>query len=103
MVLRSLGEGGITSPPQLSDHTTMKSLRSIITLVVLSLLTAGLTYASNDKKEAQASKPAGCCAKSDAKGEKCGHGCCTEAAKDGNNCEKCNGSGKIEKKEEAKK
>lgn len=81
----------------------MKSTKSIVALVVLSLLTAGLAHATSDKKEAPASKPAGCCAKSDAKGEKCGHGCCAEAAKDGNNCEKCNGSGKIEKKEEAKK
>jgi len=81
----------------------MKSPKSIVALVVLSLLTAGFAYAAGDEKEAPASKPAGCCAKSDAKGEKCGHGCCAEAAKDGNNCEKCKGSGKIEKKEEAKK
>lgn len=81
----------------------MKSPKSIIALVVLSLLTAGLAYASSDKNEAPASKQAGCCTKAEAKGEKCGHGCCAEAAKDGNNCEKCNGSGKIEKKEEAKK
>ena len=81
----------------------MKSIKSIVALVVLSLFTAGLTYASSDKKEAPASKQAGCCAKSEKAGEKCGHGCCAVAAKDGNNCEKCNGSGKIEKKEEAKK
>ena len=81
----------------------MKSTKSIVALVVLSLFTAGFAYASGDNKEAPASKQAGCCAKSEAKGEKCGHGCCAEAAKDGNNCEKCNGSGKMEKKEEAKK
>jgi hypothetical protein len=81
----------------------MKSLKPIIALVVLTLLTAGLAHASGDKKEAPASKPAGCCAKAEKAGEKCGHGCCTEAAKDNSNCEKCNGSGKIEKKEEAKK
>ena len=81
----------------------MKSTKSIVTLVVLSLLTAGFTYAAGDNKEAPASKTAGCCAKAEAKGEKCGHECCAAAAKDGNNCEKCKGSGKIEKKEEAKK
>lgn len=78
----------------------MKSPKSILALVVLALLSTGLAFAGDDKKE---SKQAGCCAKAEAKGEKCGHGCCAEAAKDGNNCEKCKGSGKIEKKEEAKK
>lgn len=78
----------------------MKSPKSILALVVLALLSTGLAFAGEDKKE---SKAAGCCARAEAKGEKCGHGCCAEAAKDGNNCEKCKGSGKIEKKEEAKK
>jgi hypothetical protein len=78
----------------------MKSPKSILALVVLALLSTGLAFAGDDKKE---SKAAGCCAKAEAKGEKCGHGCCAEAAKDGNNCGKCKGSGKIEKKEEAKK
>ena len=81
----------------------MKSNKFLITLAVLSLFTAGITFAGEEKKEAPASKAAGCCAKSETKGEKCTHECCTEAAKAGNNCEKCKGTGKIEKKEEAKK
>lgn len=79
----------------------MKSPKSIVALIALSLLTAGFAFAAGEKNEAPASKPAGCCAKAEKAGEKCGHGCCTEAAKDGNNCEKCKGSGKIEKKEKA--
>lgn len=75
----------------------MKSLRLIIAFALVGFATAALqAQASEEKKE---SKAAGCCAKSEAKGEKCSHGCCVEAAKAGNNCEKCKGSGKIEKKE----
>ncbi len=81
----------------------MKSPKSIVALVVLSLLAAGVTFAADEKKDAPASKQAGCCAKAEAAGEKCTHACCIEAAKAGNNCEKCKGSGKIEKKEETKK
>jgi hypothetical protein len=81
----------------------MKSPKSIVALIVFSLLATGVSFAEEAKKEAAASKPAGCCAKADAKAEKCTHECCAEAAKAGNNCEKCKGSGKIEKKEEAKK
>ena len=77
----------------------MKSPKSILALVVLTLLSTGLAFAGDDKKE---SKAAGCCAKAEAKGEKCSHECCTAAAKDGNNCEKCKGSGKMEKKAEKK-
>ncbi len=74
----------------------MKSLRLIVAFVAVGFAVAAL-QASEEKKE---SKVAGCCAKAEAKGEKCGHGCCVEAAKAGNNCEKCKGSGKIEKKPE---
>lgn len=77
----------------------MKTIRLILALAVVGFVTAGL-QAADEKKE---SKTAPCCAKAEAKGEKCGHGCCVEAAKAGNNCESCNGSGKIEKKEEPKK
>lgn len=80
----------------------MKSSKSLIALIVLSFLATSVSFAEDAKKETPASKPAGCCAKAEKAGEKCGHGCCAEAAKDGNNCEKCKGSGKIEKKEEAK-
>jgi hypothetical protein len=46
---------------------------------------------------------AGCCTKADAAGKTCAHACCVEAAKAGNNCTKCGGAGKIEKKTDAKK
>lgn len=81
----------------------MKSSKSLVALIVLSLLATGVTFAGDETKTAPAAKPAGCCAKAEAKGEKCGHECCAAAAKDGNNCVKCNGSGKIEKKQEGKK
>ena len=80
----------------------MKTLRLIVAFAVVGFAAAVL-QADGEKKEMPAkdmpAKAAGCCAKAEAKGEKCGHGCCVEAAKAGNNCEKCNGSGKIEKKE----
>ena len=78
----------------------MKSPKSILALVVLALLSTGLAFAGDDKKE---SKQAGCCAKAEKDGKACTHECCTAAAKDGNNCEKCKGSGKTEKKGEAEK
>ena len=80
----------------------MKSLRLILALAVVGFV-AAVAQADEAKKEAPASKTAKCCARAAEAGEKCGHGCCGEAAKEGNNCEKCKGSGKIEKKEEAKK
>ncbi len=79
----------------------MKKL--LLPLVMVSCFSVGAMFADEAKNEAPASKAAACCAKADAKGEKCGHGCCVEAAKAGNNCEKCNGSGKIEKKAPEKK
>lgn len=80
----------------------MKSPKSIVALVVLSLFAAGLSFAQEAKKDAPASKQAGCCARAEKDSKACAHECCTAAAKDGNNCEKCKGSGKIEKKEEKK-
>ena len=81
----------------------MKSQKFLITLAVVSLFASGTMFAVDEKKDAPVSKQAGCCAKAETAGEKCAHECCTEAAKAGNNCEKCKGSGKIEKKPEAKK
>ena len=89
-----------TRVPAIPTPIPMKTLRLIIALVAVGFAAASVVQAGEDKKE---SKAAGCCAKAEAKGEKCGHGCCVDAAKAGNNCEKCNGSGKVEKKEEAKK
>jgi len=74
----------------------MKTLRLILTLAVAGFIAAAVQ--AEDKKDAPASKQAGCCAKAEAKGEKCTHECCVEAAKAGNNCEQCKGSGKIEPK-----
>lgn len=74
----------------------MKNLRFIIALAVAAF--AAAVVQAEEKKDAAEAKPAKCCAKADAKGEKCSHECCVEAAKAGNNCEKCGGSGKVEPK-----
>lgn len=81
----------------------MKSPKSLVALLVLAFLAAGVSFADEGKKDATESKQAGCCAKAAAAGKTCDHECCVEAAKAGKNCEKCHGSGKIEKKDEAKK
>lgn len=65
--------------------------KSFIALTVASLFAASAMFAA-DKTE---TKVAGCCAKAKADGKACGHACCVEAAKAGNNCTKCGGSGKI--------
>jgi hypothetical protein len=80
----------------------MKNIRLILALAVLGLAASAI-QAADAPPAAPESKPAKCCAKASEKGEKCGHGCCVEAAKAGNNCATCNGSGKIEKKPEEKK
>ncbi len=76
-----------------------KSSKSLIALIALSLAGAGFVFAA-DKVE---NKTAGCCAKAMAEGKTCAHPCCVEAAKTGDNCTKCKGTGKITKKVEAKK
>ena len=76
-----------------------KSSKSLFALIAFSLATAGYVFAA-DKVE---SKVAGCCAKAAGEGKVCAHACCVEAAKVGDNCMKCKGSGKIMKKSEAKK
>jgi hypothetical protein len=81
----------------------MKTPKFLLPLIIASCFAVGALFAEGEKKEPQESKPAGCCATAEGKGEKCSHGCCVEAAKAGNNCEKCKGSGKIEKKPEEKK
>jgi hypothetical protein len=78
----------------------MKSSKSFLALIALSLATAGFVFAAADKAE---SKPGKCCAKAAAEGKTCAHPCCVEAAKEGNNCTKCGGAGKITKKADAKK
>lgn len=75
----------------------MKTIRLVLTLAVASFIAAAV-QAEDQKADAPAPKQAKCCVKAEAKGEKCTHDCCVEAAKDGNNCEKCGGSGKIEPK-----
>jgi hypothetical protein len=74
----------------------MKSLKSILALAIISA--GALAFAAETKTE---SKVAGCCTKAKADGKTCSHACCVEAAKAGNNCTKCGGSGTIAK--EAKK
>jgi hypothetical protein len=74
----------------------MKNLRLILALAVAAFATA--VVQAEEKKDAPAGQPSKCCAKADAKGEKCSHECCVEAAKAGDNCQKCGGSGKVEPK-----
>jgi hypothetical protein len=81
----------------------MKSPKSIVALMVLSLFAASFSFAADEKTPAPASKQAPCCAKAEKAGKTCDHECCVAAAKAGMNCEKCHGSGKIEKKEDKKK
>lgn len=77
-----------------------KTSKSFVALAIASLFAASWMYAAETKTE---SKVAGCCSKAQSEGKTCDHACCVEAAKAGNNCTKCKGSGKIEKKAEAKK
>ena len=81
----------------------MKLKKIIAAFIVGSLLTAGLAFAAEKKKDAApaAAKIAGCCAKAAKDGKACGHECCVTAAKEGKNCEKCGGSGKAEVKKPA--
>ena len=73
----------------------MKSFsKSIIAFAVISLSVAGYAFAAAGSVE---SKVAGCCSKASADGKVCAHPCCVEAAKAGDNCTKCKGSGKIVK------
>jgi hypothetical protein len=71
-----------------------KSSTSLLALVFASLFAAGVMFAA-DKS---GNKVAGCCTKAKNDGKTCAHACCVEAAKAGNNCTKCGGSGKIDKK-----
>lgn len=72
-----------------------KSAKSLMTFAVVSLFAAGLAFAAAEKVE---NKTAGCCTKAQGEGKTCAHACCVENAKKGDNCTKCKGSGKIEKK-----
>lgn len=72
----------------------MKNIRLILALAFAGLVAAAL-QAADEKKEMSEARPAKCCAKAAGEGHACTHGCCVEAAKAGNNCEKCKGSGKI--------
>jgi len=76
----------------------MKNLRFILALAVAAFAAAAVQAEEAKKEDAPVSKQAGCCAKAEAKGEKCTHDCCVEAAKAGDNCKDCKGSGKIEPK-----
>ena len=77
-----------------------KSANSLLTFAVVSLFAAGLAFAAAAKVE---SKVAGCCAKAKTDGKTCPMACCVEACKTDDNCAKCKGAGKIEKKAETKK
>jgi hypothetical protein len=81
----------------------MKTLRLMIAFAVVGLTATALQADDHKKDKEMPAKAAGCCTSAEAKGEKCSHSCCVEADKAGNNCERCKGTGKKEKKpEEAK-
>jgi hypothetical protein len=71
-----------------------KFTNSLVAMAVASLFSAGVMFAATAEKTTE-SKVAGCCTKAQADGKTCAHACCVEAAKAGNNCTKCGGSGKI--------
>ena len=75
----------------------MKKSLSLLALTA-AFFAAGVFAA--DKAE---NKIANCCAQATADGKTCAHACCVEAAKAGNNCTKCGGAGKAEKKAADKK
>ncbi|MEI6536183.1 MAG: hypothetical protein WCN98_12625 [Verrucomicrobiaceae bacterium] len=63
----------------------MKKLLSVF--AVVSIISSMAAFGADEKKKyAEGS----CCAKAEAKGEKCKHPCCVEAEKAGKMCEKCN-------------
>lgn len=67
----------------------MKSLRLTLTLALASF---ALSFAhAEDAKTAPAPlpSPAACCKKAADADQACAHGCCTTAAKENKNCEKC--------------
>lgn len=89
--------GGFDSrrPHQTKPQYQMKKFsKSFMAVALASLFSASVMFAAADKA---ASKVAGCCTKAQADGKPCAHACCVEAAKAGNNCTKCGGSGKIAK------
>ncbi len=79
----------------------MNKTKSLIAFAMISLFAAGFAFAADKKDDKAAAKVAACCTKAKAEGKACGHSCCVESAKAGNNCTKCGGSGAIAK--EAKK
>ena len=80
----------------------MNKRKSFLALVVIAFVAAGLAFAAEGEKKAEA-KVAGCCAKAKADGKSCTHACCVEAAKEGKNCAKCGGSGDLAKEKKKKK
>ncbi len=78
----------------------MKTSKSLLAIFAGSLFAVSLAFAANEPKKdaAAASVTAPCCVKAQADSKACTHGCCVEAAKAGDNCSKCKGSGKIAKK-----
>jgi hypothetical protein len=80
----------------------MKTLKKLIALAALALFAAGFVSAEEKKETASEAKPAKCCAAAEKDGKACSHGCCVDAAKAGQNCGKCGGSGAMAKKDAKK-
>jgi len=78
----------------------MKNIRIILALALAGFFATALVNAGEEgKKEGHKAK---CCMKAEKAGEKCTHECCTAAAKEGKDCEKCGAKKSEEKKEEKK-
>ena len=73
----------------------MKIQKALLAVIIGSALAFGLAHAADAKKDAAASKVAGCCVKAAADSKACAHPCCVAAAKEQNNCTKCGGAGAI--------
>ena len=73
----------------------MKIQKALLAVIIGSALAFSLAHAADAKKDAAASKVAGCCVKAAADSKACAHPCCVAAAKEKNNCTKCGGAGAI--------
>lgn len=76
----------------------MKLIKTLSALAFALALVASPAFADEAEH-----KQGACCKKASEQDKQCAHKCCVEAAKKGNECEKCGGKGKIPKKKEEKK
>jgi hypothetical protein len=72
----------------IGKEETMKLIKTLSALAFALALVATPALADEHKQ-------GGCCKKATESGKECTHKCCVDAAKKGNECEKCGGKGKI--------